>query len=107
MYVERRAGVEAWLFERLFDREMNDKFRVSFSMVCYLEMYIFKMFCDIYIYIHILCKRFGWKDVREFKRGEKYLWKVKKISLNRIENLRNNLHILTFKEFFFSLLLLL
>lgn len=52
MYVERRAGVEAWLFERLFDREMNDKFRVSFSMVCYLEMYIFKMFCDIYIYIY-------------------------------------------------------
>lgn len=55
MYVERRAGMEAWLFERLFDREMNDKFRVSFSMVCYLEMYIFKMFCDIYIYIFIYC----------------------------------------------------
>lgn len=80
---------------------------VSLSRWCAIWKCIYSKCFVIYIYIHILCKRFGWKDVREFKRGEKYLWKVKKISLNRIENLRNNLHILTFKEFFFSLLLLL
>lgn len=45
------------------------------------------------------------RDDREFKREEKkYLCRrVKKIFLNRIESLRNNLHILTFKHLSFFL----
>lgn len=36
------------------------------------------------------------------RRKNIYIGGVKKIFLNRIESLRNNLHILTFKHLFFS-----
>lgn len=35
--------------------EMNDKFRVSFSTVCYLQMCVFKMFCECIYFVWKVC----------------------------------------------------